>query len=76
MVKIFHIKRQRCISDILNIIKKYNINISEITTSYINNYNLKFSKEEKKLQCSTYIDFLNIDNLLNKKNINEDYVFI
>ena len=32
--------------------------------------------EDKILQCSIYIDFLNINNLLNKKNINEDYVFI
>lgn len=71
-----HLKKDKCLSEIINIIKKHNIKLSDIVNSYINNFQIKFTQEDKILQYNNYLEFLNCNGILNQKNINEDYVFI
>jgi len=69
-------KKERCISEIINIIKKNNITIIDIINTYISNFNITFTNEEKYKQRLNYLDFLNLNDLLNQKNITNDYIFI
>lgn len=56
MLKIDKIK-QKCINEIINIIKKYNISIEEIITKYIERYPY-FNEKEKILNKSQYQNFI------------------
>jgi hypothetical protein len=69
------IKKNRCISEIINIIKKHNIKLSDIITTYIKTFNMNFSNEDKLIQYSNYLDFITIKDVL-QKNIKDDYIFI
>jgi hypothetical protein len=71
-----HLKKEKCLSEIINIIKKHNIKLSDIIKSYINNFQTKFTQEDKIIQYNNYLEFLYCNGILNQKNINEDYVFI
>lgn len=71
-----HLKQKRCLSEIINIIKKNNIQLTDIIDTYINEFQIKFNQEDKISQQRIYNEFEKINNLLNQKNINEDYVFL
>jgi hypothetical protein len=75
MVDNSNIKKNRCISEIINIIKKHNIKLSDIITTYIKTFNMNFSNEDKLIQYSNYLDFITIKDIL-QKNIKDDYIFI
>lgn len=70
------IKRDRCITEIINIIKKNNIKVSDIINTYIHKFNISFNNEDKILHESNYLECLNFYNFVKQKNINEDYVFL
>lgn len=69
------IKKEKCLSEIINIIKKHNINITDIINTYIKNFQNTFTHEDKILQYNNYLQFVNLNTFI-KKNINDDYVFL
>jgi hypothetical protein len=69
------IKKEKCLSEIINIIKKHNINITDIINTYIKNFQNSFTYEDKILQYNNYLQFVNLNTFI-KKNINDDYVFL
>lgn len=69
------IKKEKCLSEIINIIKKHNINITDIVNTYIKNFQNTFTHEDKILQYNNYLQFVNLNTFI-KKNINDDYVFL
>ena len=49
------IKKEKCLSEIINIIKKHNINITDIINTYIKNFQNSFTYEDKILQYNNYL---------------------
>lgn len=73
------IKKEKCLSEIINIIKKHNITVSDIVNSYIKNFQKSFSQEDRIIQYNNYLEFNNLNIFIKnniKKNINDDYVFL
>lgn len=73
------IKKEKCLSEIVNIIKKHNISISDIVNSYIKNFQKSFTQEDRIIQYNNYLEFNNLNIFIKnniKKNINDDYVFL
>ena len=73
------IKKEKCLSEIINIIKKHNISISDIVNSYIKNFQKSFTQEDRIIQYNNYLEFNNLNTFIKnniKKNINDDYVFL
>jgi hypothetical protein len=71
-------KKEKCLSEIINIIKKHNIKITDIVNGYINTFQKSFSQEDRIIQYNNYLEFNNFNNIIkeSKKNINDDYVFL
>lgn len=72
-------KKEKCLSEIINIIKKHNIKITDIVNGYINTFQKSFSQEDRIIQYNNYLEFNNFNNIIKeniKKNINDDYVFL
>jgi hypothetical protein len=73
------IKKEKCLSEIINIIKKHNITVSDIVNSYIKNFQKSFSQEDRIIQYNNYLEFNNLNIFIKnniKKNIHDDYVFL
>ena len=73
------IKKEKCLSEIINIIKKHNITVSDIVNSYIKNFQKSFSQEDRIIQYNNNLEFNNLNIFIKnniKKNINDDYVFL
>ena len=61
-------KKEKCLSEIINIIKKHNIKITDIVNGYINTFQKSFSQEDRIIQYNNYLEFNNFNNII-KENI-------
>jgi hypothetical protein len=74
-------KKEKCIIEIVNIIKKYNLSLIDIIDSYINNYRDTFDVYDKIIHKKNIEVFIKCQVLLKNKfnsiiNSDDDYVII
>ena len=80
--------KKKCINEIINLIKKYNISLDDIITNYIDRYKNNFSELEKikyKIQFNEFNQYKYLFNrfikesnqkILSNYTIIDDYVLI